>query len=82
MVSFDRRFARAAKKLSNIDPNALTSIGSRPLPGRPLDVLSEARRTSTNSLYYSTVASRIPEQLWWPDNASTQSAGISPQTSH
>jgi predicted phage terminase large subunit-like protein len=25
---------------------------------RPLDVLSEARRTSTNSLYYSTVASR------------------------
>ena len=29
---------------------------------KPLDMLSEARRTSTNSLYYSTVASRINNQ--------------------
>ena len=53
------RYARSAE-------GSLTGIGGHILIlddfQKPLDVLSEARRTSTNSLYYSTVASRINNQ--------------------
>jgi predicted phage terminase large subunit-like protein len=53
------RFARSAE-------GSLTGIGGRYLIlddyQKPLDMLSEARRTSTNSLYYSTIASRIDNQ--------------------
>jgi len=53
------RYARSAE-------GSLTGIGGHILIlddfQKPLDMLSEARRTSTNSLYYSTVASRINNQ--------------------
>jgi predicted phage terminase large subunit-like protein len=53
------RYARSAE-------GSLTGIGGGILIlddfQKPLDVLSKARRTSTNSLYYSTVASRTNNQ--------------------
>jgi predicted phage terminase large subunit-like protein len=53
------RFARSAE-------GSLTGIGGRFLIlddyQKPLDVISEGRRTATNSLYYSTIASRIDNQ--------------------
>jgi predicted phage terminase large subunit-like protein len=53
------RYARSAE-------GSLTGIGGRFLIlddyQKPLDVISEARRTSTNALYYSTIASRIDNQ--------------------
>jgi len=53
------RFARSAE-------GSLTGIGGRFLIlddyQKPLDVTSEARRIATNSLYYSTIASRIDNQ--------------------
>ena len=53
------RYAKSAE-------GGLTGIGGRVLIlddfQRPLDMESEARRTATNNLYYSTVASRLDNQ--------------------
>jgi predicted phage terminase large subunit-like protein len=53
------RFARSVE-------GSLTGIGGRYLIlddyQKPLDMTSEARRTATNALYYSTIASRIDNQ--------------------
>jgi predicted phage terminase large subunit-like protein len=53
------RYARSAE-------GSLTGIGGGILilddPQKPLDVVSEARRLSTNTNYYSTVASRLDNQ--------------------
>jgi len=53
------RYARSAE-------GSLTGIGGGILIlddfQKPMDMLSEARRTSTSNLYYSTVASRTDNQ--------------------
>ena len=58
--------SRGGFRLARSAEGSLTGIGGRFLIlddyQKPLDVTSEARLTATNSLYYSTIASRIDNQ--------------------